>query len=174
MQREAFNLMPVLFVFPHFRFLLCGDSYETSLIITPQPPLRTFAQATAGLNVTGNNSSNALNVTMQSDCGAAGEGPVTSGTPIKTPVTPVTPRGLQKPHSLNASSWPGAKTAQSSSPVSTTQLSSSPGSAASFTPENGSLRKRLRSSSVLDTVSPTVKMVIEVCWSCLQLSCLGR
>jgi len=64
-------------------------------------------------------------------------------------------------NSMVASSWPGARAAIDS-PGSVNQLSSSPGSAASFTPESG-FRKRLKStSSVLETVSPTVKMVIEV------------
>lgn len=73
-----------------------------------------------------------------------------------------------------ASSWPGARVPDTSSPSSMlmnqqrvvgagdSQLSSSPGSAASFTPDGKLIRRRLRSTSVLETVSPTVKRVVEV------------
>ena len=70
---------------------------------------------------------------------------------------------------LIASSWPGARISDTSpGAVRVEPLSSSPGSAsamgmASFTPDGKLMRKRLQStSSVLETVSPTVKRVVEV------------
>ena len=64
-----------------------------------------------------------------------------------------------------ASSWPGARIGDSSNSPSSVRgdpLSSSPGMS-SFTPDGKLMRRRLQStSSVLETVSPTVKRVVEV------------
>ena len=85
----------------------------------------------------------------------------TNNKDASTPIKVTNNTNMNSSSGMVASSWPGARAAVDS-PGSVNQLSSSPGSAASFTPESG-FRKRLKStSSVLETVSPTVKMVIEV------------
>lgn len=138
---------------------MCGETNESLSPPKAFPSiLRTYGQTTAGETVT----------TMNCSFGSQTDSPsadvsMTSSTPIKVKSA--------SPHNTNnsqgaaavASSWPGARGAYNDSPGSTNQLSSSPGSVASFTPENGNMRKRLYStSSVLESVSPTVKMVIEV------------
>ncbi|XP_057299797.1 ubiquitin carboxyl-terminal hydrolase 24-like isoform X2 [Hydractinia symbiolongicarpus] len=133
------------------RFLLCGEDHESNAAYMV-PVIRTYGQCTAAENVVSANSSYSIN--SQAECPSA-DISMTTSTPIKFQGSP---KNVQQ---TVASSWPGAKGGQNGSPVSNSQLSSSPGSAASFTPENGSMRKRLRSASVLDSVSPTVKMVIE-------------
>uniref|UniRef100_A0A7M5XH66 ubiquitinyl hydrolase 1 n=1 Tax=Clytia hemisphaerica TaxID=252671 RepID=A0A7M5XH66_9CNID len=139
------------------RFLLCGDEIDMEPNSPPYPAVvRTYGQTSAddtpllqhavSLNTTATDSQ--ADVSMNS-----------TSTPIKVGNTSSI---SNQSHSPVASSWPGARAAANDSPGSVRELSSSPGgNAASFTPD-GNLRKRLRStSSVLESVSPTVKMVIE-------------
>ena len=137
------------------RFLLCGETnYELSISQgnSTLPPVRTYGQTTAGGAITSSNSM--LSVNNAQPTSTSVEISMATSTPVKLPKSPHRSESV-------ASSWPGAKTL-GESPLSGGQMSSSPGSSACITPENISEPKRLRSASVLDQVSPTVRMVIEV------------
>lgn len=140
------------------RFLLCGELNDHQENVIPPPSsnqvVRTYGQTSAVADsVTPMNCSFASQAESQMT-----DVSMTSSTPIKVTSNNAS---LISQNAIAASSWPGARGSINDSPGSANQFSSSPGSAASFTPE-GSLRKRLRStSSVLETVSPTVKMVVE-------------
>ncbi|XP_065657355.1 ubiquitin carboxyl-terminal hydrolase 24 isoform X3 [Hydra vulgaris] len=125
------------------RFLLCGDSiYEDNFVsaslaenTADSSIVRTFAETTVGNNTVSGN--------VRVESRSPG---IATSTPIKVPSK------IQI-----ASSWPGVK--NGGSPNTLNQIS--PSAAASSTSDNGTVRKRMRSTSVLDTVSPIVKMVIE-------------
>ena len=124
--------------------MLCGESiyehsfnHESSTEGTSDCNIvKTFAETTVGNNTVSGN--------IRIETCSPG---IATSTPIKVPN-----------RTQIASSWPGVK--NGGSPSSLTQVS--PSAAASSVVEHGTVRKRMRSTSVLDTISPIVKMVIEV------------
>lgn len=113
------------------------------------PPIRTFGQVTQEQFTSADS---LYNMSSQTDVMDVS---LKSSTPVKFPPSPVA-----SAESSVASSWPGVRNDTSPTPVA--QTASSPNSIATYTPENGSCRKRLRSASIIESISPTVRIAVEV------------
>lgn len=122
-----------------FRSLLCGETSQ-AIILSFATPVKTAGATANGMTATTPDVS------------------ITSSMATSTPI-----KFLESPHRnqsmSGASSWPGARSA---SPVSMTMMSSSPGSSAGATPDNASEPKRPRAGSLIDSIAPSARIVLEV------------
>eukprot|EP00795_Rhopilema_esculentum_P004483 gene4483-20726_t len=122
------------------RSLLHGETSQP-VILSFASPVKTVGASSTGMATT---------ATPDAPMGST----MATSTPIKL---------LESPHKNQsasvASSWPGAGSA---SPLSLSMMSSSPGSSAGVTPDNASEPKRPRAGSLIDSVAPSARLVVEM------------
>eukprot|EP00794_Sanderia_malayensis_P007934 gene7934-8789_t len=134
------------------RSLLCGETSQ-QINLSFATPIKTAGTSTSGLSLT---------IPTENVSGSS----MATSTPINFAESPA------KNQSANfASSWPGAR---SDSPLSVSMMSTSPGSSAGVTPDNASEPKRPRAGSLLDSVAPAARMMMNRDDYAETVACLMR